>query len=374
MPSRRSAGQSDAYQIVQEFPSESKPGKKYTVKRKVATGELSCDCPVWIFSGRNRHCKHVESVTRGTVSEQTRPTSRAAARSSRVAPSPDGYRRVGSIGGYDIFRRGSDAPAEFFCGCAAFQRDEECQHVDGAARLRLGEFIPTAYRSEFVQRIGGNAISLIVEGVLTSPHGWTVNAGDYYCACDVFERNGACLHLREFREELEARTARAREEEERRRVVEEQRTREIERALRTERERIETAGDEIRRGLDFVLRRLRAGEDDLVVSWTEQLGRMVPLSTVRAGEYFCTCDAFRRFGDCPHASAQRDTDRAYGESANRSNIGIEGGRESGESQEQNAVGTVGRTGTPTSPDDNADIERWRNSRSGGVEFVSDEFE
>jgi hypothetical protein len=53
--------------IVSRFASESarKRGveKYYTVKRDSATGELSCDCPAWIYmKGSHRTCKHVRAV------------------------------------------------------------------------------------------------------------------------------------------------------------------------------------------------------------------------------------------------------------------------------------------------------------------------
>lgn len=47
---------------VQQFESDSTPGKFYTVKQN-DQGDLSCDCKIWIYNKRgDRTCKHTEMV------------------------------------------------------------------------------------------------------------------------------------------------------------------------------------------------------------------------------------------------------------------------------------------------------------------------
>ena len=46
------------YGTVGKFHSK-RSGQRYLVKRKLATGELSCNCPGWIH---RRRCKHVAYV------------------------------------------------------------------------------------------------------------------------------------------------------------------------------------------------------------------------------------------------------------------------------------------------------------------------
>lgn len=51
------------YRLVATFPSRSKPGKTYDVKEDEA-GNLSCDCPAWIYKANGtRTCRHVEEVS-----------------------------------------------------------------------------------------------------------------------------------------------------------------------------------------------------------------------------------------------------------------------------------------------------------------------
>jgi hypothetical protein len=52
------------YEVVKAFESESRPGSFYTVKRKRATGELSCNCRGWILAKKKsgRPCWHVQRV------------------------------------------------------------------------------------------------------------------------------------------------------------------------------------------------------------------------------------------------------------------------------------------------------------------------
>lgn len=51
------------YALVATFESRSNPGKRpYEVKRD-QYGNLSCDCPAWIFKANGeRTCRHVEEV------------------------------------------------------------------------------------------------------------------------------------------------------------------------------------------------------------------------------------------------------------------------------------------------------------------------
>lgn len=55
---------SKQYSPVASFPSSSNPTKTYTVSED-ENGELSCDCPAWVFKkGTSRTCKHVQEVER----------------------------------------------------------------------------------------------------------------------------------------------------------------------------------------------------------------------------------------------------------------------------------------------------------------------
>ena len=50
------------YTLVATFESNSRPGKFYEVKED-EQGNLSCDCPGWIFARNGRRtCRHVEEV------------------------------------------------------------------------------------------------------------------------------------------------------------------------------------------------------------------------------------------------------------------------------------------------------------------------
>ena len=52
------------YTVVGRFPSSSSD-KEYTVKRD-EEGNLSCDCPAWVFKKQgSRTCKHLKLVERG---------------------------------------------------------------------------------------------------------------------------------------------------------------------------------------------------------------------------------------------------------------------------------------------------------------------
>lgn len=61
---------SEVYSVVALVPSFSKPGKKWVVKRSLRTGQLSCNCPSWIFQkgGERKPCKHVLCATRAMQS------------------------------------------------------------------------------------------------------------------------------------------------------------------------------------------------------------------------------------------------------------------------------------------------------------------
>ena len=63
------------YRTIATFDSKSKPGKVYTVKVDEA-GNLSCDCPKWIFSkGGIRDCYHVRVVKSEMKNSRTRKNS-----------------------------------------------------------------------------------------------------------------------------------------------------------------------------------------------------------------------------------------------------------------------------------------------------------
>lgn len=44
-----------------EVESKSRPGKTYQVKMW-DDGSASCNCPSWIFSGKDRGCKHIDAL------------------------------------------------------------------------------------------------------------------------------------------------------------------------------------------------------------------------------------------------------------------------------------------------------------------------
>jgi len=51
------------YEVMTFESKSSKTGKCYTVKRRVDTGALSCDCPQWVFNRNgDRTCYHTERV------------------------------------------------------------------------------------------------------------------------------------------------------------------------------------------------------------------------------------------------------------------------------------------------------------------------
>lgn len=52
------------YESIMTFESKSsKTGKCYTVKRRLDTGAISCDCPQWVFNRNgDRTCYHTERV------------------------------------------------------------------------------------------------------------------------------------------------------------------------------------------------------------------------------------------------------------------------------------------------------------------------
>lgn len=53
---------STSYTVVATFPSKSRAGKVYTVKQD-PDGNLSCDCPVWVFNRQgDRTCYHTMKV------------------------------------------------------------------------------------------------------------------------------------------------------------------------------------------------------------------------------------------------------------------------------------------------------------------------
>jgi len=50
------------YKLVATFESRSRPGKVYEVKED-EQGNLSCNCPAWIYKANGRRtCRHVEEV------------------------------------------------------------------------------------------------------------------------------------------------------------------------------------------------------------------------------------------------------------------------------------------------------------------------
>ena len=55
------------YETIMTFESKSsKTGKCYTVKRRVDTGALGCDCPQWVFNKNgDRTCYHTMKVLAG---------------------------------------------------------------------------------------------------------------------------------------------------------------------------------------------------------------------------------------------------------------------------------------------------------------------
>jgi hypothetical protein len=59
------AKRASRYVYVSNFPSHSSPGTFHKVKRSVESGDLSCDCKGWIFSGKReggRTCRHVRET------------------------------------------------------------------------------------------------------------------------------------------------------------------------------------------------------------------------------------------------------------------------------------------------------------------------
>ena len=68
------------YRTVAEFPSKSKPGKYYTVKID-DLGQLSCNCPAWVFKkGGARTCPHVLEVRESMSNPNLRPEDKAIIR------------------------------------------------------------------------------------------------------------------------------------------------------------------------------------------------------------------------------------------------------------------------------------------------------
>ena len=55
------------YETLAKFRSK-KGGDVYFVKRKLATGELSCNCKGWLYY---RHCKHIDYVKSNSFVELT---------------------------------------------------------------------------------------------------------------------------------------------------------------------------------------------------------------------------------------------------------------------------------------------------------------
>ena len=56
---------------IAEVKSFSKPGKSYTIKRGLRSGQLSCNCPAWIFQkGERKACKHITKVLGGMKAER----------------------------------------------------------------------------------------------------------------------------------------------------------------------------------------------------------------------------------------------------------------------------------------------------------------
>ncbi|MEW6008214.1 MAG: hypothetical protein AB1629_01080 [Candidatus Omnitrophota bacterium] len=55
------------YETLAKFKSK-KGGDVYFVKRKLSTGELSCNCKGWLYY---RHCKHIDYVKSNSFIELT---------------------------------------------------------------------------------------------------------------------------------------------------------------------------------------------------------------------------------------------------------------------------------------------------------------
>ena len=55
------------YRLLATFESRSRLGKVYEVKQD-ETGNLSCNCPAWIYKANGRRtCWHVEKVSNSNV-------------------------------------------------------------------------------------------------------------------------------------------------------------------------------------------------------------------------------------------------------------------------------------------------------------------
>lgn len=55
------------YETLAKFVSE-RGGDVYFVKRKLSTGEFSCNCKGWLY---NRHCKHIDYAKANSFIELT---------------------------------------------------------------------------------------------------------------------------------------------------------------------------------------------------------------------------------------------------------------------------------------------------------------
>lgn len=90
---------SKQYSPVASFPSSSNPTKTYTVSED-ENGELSCDCPAWVFKkGTARTCKHILEVAQLRRSGRPSPSSPPDAKVQSFASAGQGGRPSSERGG-----------------------------------------------------------------------------------------------------------------------------------------------------------------------------------------------------------------------------------------------------------------------------------
>jgi hypothetical protein len=57
------------YETLGKVASFTRPGKSYTIKRSLLTGQVSCDCPAWRFQRgptlERKPCKHIRAMKGG---------------------------------------------------------------------------------------------------------------------------------------------------------------------------------------------------------------------------------------------------------------------------------------------------------------------
>lgn len=51
-------------QVIKRCRSRSNPDRRYSIRQNKINGQLSCNCPGWIFKRKNqeRSCKHIRKV------------------------------------------------------------------------------------------------------------------------------------------------------------------------------------------------------------------------------------------------------------------------------------------------------------------------